>query len=247
MQEHFSTIINGNVISDKAKLKKNMYPNKFAIGFIVILCFSCNQQKKNIEAQSNNIVDFDIDSLIYKIDISESKSNPTTFLVLKCIYVGEHFIGSYSEENFKKAYQFQDEKKLSDEPFIKYFIKEKKNEEYIELWTVKESINTTSSLQLSQGIATSERGVEDYFLKIVRHQYGSLGCYAVNFKLHNKKWLLQSKERIITDSLYYKTIGYCVDKTNKRINYPFNDEKLPENEIDFSTFDQMPDANWDCK
>ncbi len=225
-----------------------MDANKFLLVFIAIICFSCNQQKKKTTTQfTTNVVDFDKDSLIYKIDIRESKSNPTIFLVLKCIYVGEHFIGSYSDENFKKAYQYQDEKKLSDEPFIKYLIKEKKNEEYLELWTVKESINTTSSLQLSQGIATSKRGVEDYFLKIVRHQYGSLGCYALNFKLHSKKWSLESKERIVTDSFYNKTIGYCIDKTNKRLSYPIDGEKLPENEIDFSTFDQMPDANWDCK
>ncbi|WP_291131840.1 hypothetical protein [Flavobacterium sp. UBA7682] len=221
--------------------------NKLIIGFIVFLCFSCNQQKKNTETQLSNVIDFDRDSLIYNIDISESKFNPTSFLVLKCIYVGEHFIGSYSDENFKKAYQYKDEKRISEEPFIRYFIKQKKDGKYSELWTVKEPINTTSSLQLCQGATISNQGVEDYFLKIVSHQYGSLGCYAINFKLYDKKWSVLSKERIVTDSFYNKTIGYCIDKTNKRLNYPNDGEKLQENEIDFSTFDKMPDARWDCK
>jgi hypothetical protein len=210
---------------------------------LVLLCCSCQKTEKDRNAHAVNIHS---DSLYYDIEISGARKNPSTFLVTKGIYINGHLIGGENDENIQKAFQYRKENKIAKLPYIKYSIQRKTGDNYAELWTIKDMINTNSYVELLQGVSVTAEGANTAFLKITRRETGNLNSYAANFQLHNNHWTLLSKERIITDSLYHKKVGYCIDTKNKKLNYSSNREMRPENEIDFSVFDDIPDTFWKC-
>ncbi|RYY71370.1 MAG: hypothetical protein EOO13_03370 [Chitinophagaceae bacterium] len=187
------------------------------------------------------------DSIFYKIELNEAEINPVTFVVVKKIYVDDNCIGFFSQDTFNKAYQFKDDQKIKSDPFIRYQIFVKRGKKYIELWTVKSDMNALTKVELDQGVQWLADGRSNYCLKIVSREWGNLSCYAATFALHGNKWDLVSKERVITDPIYHKGLGYCIDMTDKHLNYSDDGKSLLPNEIDFTKFDLIPNSRWDCK
>jgi hypothetical protein len=187
----------------------------------LILLISCNKNIKN-PSENISVVDFDVDSIFYKVDLSQSE-NKTTFLIVKKIYVNDSCFGIYSSyNNVRRAAKYA--VSIKRQYFYVHELLVKGKFGYKKLWNLVESSahpDVYSDLQSDtkyHTIKDTNEIITDYvFLKIVRKQKKFSGeTFSLNFKFdRNFSWHLISKERIVTDENLQRSIGYCRDTISK--------------------------------
>lgn len=214
--------------------------------FSLLLCF-CGKKKDLKNHNSFERINFNSDSTFYKFEFLDGTKSD--FLLVKNLFLGEKNYGSFEPKNLKRITEYIEANNIHQQPFLRYFVKVKRGDHFVTLWTIKENYKYDSYIQLSvgsQSFGNKYYGQFQNYLKIIRRDNASLSCRCLNFVNIDKSWKLLSKEEIITEQNRNRPRGYCFDTIDKSINVELDDEIVP-NEIDFDrAFSNVKSSHWHC-
>lgn len=218
---------------------------KIKLLILSLILFSCSKKKTNEEGYQSTI-DFDRDTVVYKIDVKDDDEKET-FLVIRQIYVQDSCFGFFTEKNERAAFLYSKRKDL--QPILKYTVKTKEKSHIKDLWEINEPNTDKMSFPiLEKGIVlkkiNEKESVEDYkILRVINRNNHNFNLQSINFKHENNSWVAKSREKINLD-LETQFIGHCVDTTYLPLNFGFKNDK--PNTIDFYTFTNNYNSKWIC-
>ncbi|MDI9308769.1 MAG: hypothetical protein QM535_01040 [Limnohabitans sp.] len=210
--------------------------NSIVIFFFLIL-FTCSKNSskssKDILNSSISYVNYEADSVFYKIDIAcndqklyrDEKSN-LIFLVTKEVYFGDKKIGNYNQSNwFNELKEYS--KNSNKLVYLVTKVSIKKNDGvYDDIWEYKNEITINKDgygvndlvVSLGDSYAEFNKKLQSRLNINFKTKNSDNGYkqYTLNYINKNGQWLLVSRERIctISNDINNEQIGYCVDTIN---------------------------------
>nr|WP_314678675.1 hypothetical protein [uncultured Capnocytophaga sp.] len=212
--------------------------NKLVCFLVILFLLSCTEREVRKAERENP------QGKYYEIDVF-GDSKKELFLVEDKLFVGDSCLGTFSEENYQKAYQYYLNTKEDVSMYLIYEIKiqDDKTKDFITLWEVCEyNPETFRRIVLDQDYTYKDNlgeKIDKKLLKVIsKNRNGGLFAYCFNFEIDvTFNWKVYSKERV---SLPY---GYCKDTIYTDLNNRGND--TPDNVIIFGdTFDES--GLWIC-
>lgn len=182
--------------------------------FMFFIVLSGCKDKILHSKQYNAIIEYDTDSVYYRIDVMGDE-NKELFMVTREILVADSSFGGYTYKNWQKAWAYSKTKYKTDEkviPDLLYKIHFYKNNDYEEFSKLIFRADGLTYPVLKSGQFTnlnvvSKKNLEHagtQYLKIMEISDTNLSCKSINLVYKNKKWQVFSKE-VISYS------GYCLD------------------------------------
>ncbi|MFC6097121.1 hypothetical protein ACFPVY_10745 [Flavobacterium qiangtangense] len=219
---------------------------------IIILLFitltSCNQRENfNLGEKKNSkafIVDFDADSVYYRLNVGHENENyyqdeklNLLYLVTREVYVDDINFGAFNNEtSLSKAENYSKENGRNVYLVTKISIK-KTDETYEDVWDYKNKIDFnengyglfTIKIFLEESCAEYKGNIQSRLhinFKTIDYDDG-YKLYTLNYIFENKNWQLVSRERVCTipNDINREEIGYCIDTINnncKKFGNKFN-------------------------
>jgi hypothetical protein len=175
-----------------------------------------------------SFVDFDADTVYYKIDVHGDEKKET-FMVTREIMVADSSFGNYNWDNWVKAWDYSKTKAsgpygVPDFLYQIHFFKNKKFEPLAKLYydPYVSSYPTLKSGMFSNLTVVSPKDFEHegtQFLRIMNESYVEFDFQSINLTYKNEKWEVFSFEE------YHET-RYCIDTITynydlKYVNFDF--------------------------
>ena len=189
------------------KIRKNKILYFVILPIISFLVCRCTSQEKKNSYEDSPMVDFDRDSVFYRLDIKEDGLNTKENILLTREVVVEDSIfgGKENRDNWNRAY--------SPKYLYKIFLYEK--EAYKKIISFEADLNST--IILRQGESDnffnneSEKCSFDSsrYLRITQVLPENINCKSINLSYKEGEWYVFSTEELKID--YTKKLSYCID------------------------------------